>query len=262
VESGAPAPGPLDRTGGVNALAHSADGRYLAIAHGRMEQDGQSYAVSLWDPTTGAHIQNLVESWDDIKVFTTRTLAFSPDARYLAVAYQFHTFIYDVQTPGRARAVGRALSGGALAFTPDSRRLAVPSIGGVSVVDVASGREAMTIPNHPTRLGFSPDGRFFISSAGFAARIYALGPDDTTVEAGTLPFEDNSNVMSISVSPDSRFLALGGGRIVKIFTLPDRGLVTTLSDHNDIVRGARFSPDGTRIAAFGGPTGPTIWQLH
>ena len=66
VDSGAKVAGPSDRTGGVHAVAYSPDGHYLAIAHGRMEEDGQSYAASLWDPRTGAHIQNLVESRDEI----------------------------------------------------------------------------------------------------------------------------------------------------------------------------------------------------
>ena len=261
VESGAKLPGPTNRVGGVNALSHSPDGRYLAIAHGRMEQDGQSYAVSLWDPVTGAHIQSLVESWDVIKVFNARTMSFSADSRYLAVAYQIGTFFYDVAARGEARAVGRTLTGGAIAFAA-SGRIAVSSVDGVIFTEVPGGRVLKSIHDYPTRLGFSPDGRFFISSAFFDARVYAVQPDASLADIGRAPLEHDANVMSVSVSRDSRLLALGGGQIVKLFTLPDLFLVATLSDHRDIVLGARFSPDGKSIAAFGGATGPTIWQLE
>jgi WD40 repeat protein len=262
VATGAKVAGPPNRVGGVNALAHSPDGRYLAIAHGRMETRGQSYAVSLWDPVTGAHVQDLVESWDDIKVFNAMTLAFSPDSRYLAVVYQVGTFFYDVQTAGRARAVGRTLPGLAIAFTPNSQRLAVPSIKGIIFADVPSGRITASIADYPNRVGFSPDARFFISSSQCQAQVYALGPDDSFAGRREVYFEHNANVMSVSVSPDSRLLALGGGRIVKLLSLSELALVATLTNHHDIVLGARFSPDGARIAAFGGPSGPTIWQLQ
>ena len=167
-----------------------------------------------------------------------------------------------MQTPGKARAVGRTLSGGALAFAPDSRRLAMPSVGGVSVVDVPSGRVVTTINEHPRDLTFSPDGALLVVTALSKARIYAVSTNDSLVEKGAVALEPDSTVTSVSVSPDSRFLALGGARRVTIFSLSNLATVATLAEHNDIIRGALFDPAGTSIAAFGGPTGPTIWHVQ
>jgi WD40 repeat protein len=261
VASGTKVTGPTDRLGGVKALAHSADGRYLAIAHGRMEEDGQSYAVSLWDPTSGAHIQSLVESWEDIKVFNARTLAFSPDNRYLAVAYQVATFIYDVQTPGRARAVGRTTTGAPMAFFPSSRHLALSTVKGLVVSECPTGRIVTTVGQGPRWLGFSPDGRFLITSSLHETHIHPVLADDMVGDRRIVPFGQTFNVDSISVSSDSRLLALAGGRRVTILTLADLRLAATLTDQRQVLMGALFSPDGASIATFGGPDAPTIWAV-
>jgi WD40 repeat protein len=260
VESGAKRPGPPDLVGGARELSHSPDGRYLAIAHGRMEQGGQSYCVSLWDPVTGAHIQSLVESWEDIQVFNAMALAFSPDSQYLAVAYQVGTFFYDVRTPGQARSVGRTVSGFPIAFSPTGRRLAV-SARGVLLAEPPSGRIAAQAGPGVRVFGFSPDGQFFITSSWDGTYVYSLRGDDTVAGPRHVPHSQNDPVTWVSVSPDSRFVALAQYNRIRILRLSDLGLVATIADRHGAFEGASFSPDGSSLAVFGGSARVTIWAI-
>lgn len=61
-----------------------------------------------------------------------------------------------------------------------------------------------------------------------------------------------SPVSSLAFAPNGGVLAVGGYREVRLVEAATGKVLTTLSDHADMVRALAFSPDGMRLAAAGG----------
>jgi WD40 repeat protein len=58
---------------------------------------------------------------------------------------------------------------------------------------------------------------------------------------------------ALAWSPDGKIVALGTYRTVRLFDAETGGLLRELPDHADVVHSVQFSPDGTLLAAAGGP---------
>jgi WD40 repeat protein len=72
-------------------------------------------------------------------------------------------------------------------------------------------------------------------------------------------------VAAVAFDPLTRRIAVGTYKSVHLMTLADRKWIATLNDHADLIRAVAFSPDGTRLAVAGGPSGRygeiKIWDV-
>src|SRR5262249_19123133 len=134
-------------------VALSADGRVLAATI-----DGQGDFVRLWEAATGKEIRSV-----PVRDRGLRFLAFSPDGKSLAVAFQNTLRLWDAST-GKERWHYTLSSNQffGITFSPDGRTLAAALVCMVRLWDVPTGREICPIPEHRLGIGsisLSPDGR-------------------------------------------------------------------------------------------------------
>jgi WD40 repeat protein len=113
----------------VNDVVFSPDGSMLASAGNWLTPDDWGTGVILWSAHTGSEIRSFETSANG----GTRSIAFSPDSRWLAIGTQRF----------------------------DNSNSKEPSSGGVSLVQVSSGTVAwlVTVPGWANSVGFLPDGK-------------------------------------------------------------------------------------------------------
>ena len=72
-------------------------------------------------------------------------------------------------------------------------------------------------------------------------------------------------VAALAFDRATQRIAVGSYKSVQLMTLADRKWIATLKDHADLIRAVEFSPDGTRLAVAGGPSGRygeiKIWDV-
>ena len=72
-------------------------------------------------------------------------------------------------------------------------------------------------------------------------------------------------VAAVAFDPSTRRLAVGGYRTAHLMSLDGRKWLANLEGHADLIRSLAFSPDGTRLAVAGGPSGRfgeiRIWDI-
>ncbi len=193
--------------GVAQALAFSPDGRRLAAGIGELEKKGQ---VKVWDVATRKEVLTLEGPADEVA-----GVAFSPDGRWLAAGSKDRTLrVWDAVT-GKEKFV-RKLSAPVtcVAFSPDGRRLAAAAVDTLTLHDLLTGQEMLTIEaysHEPVALAFAPDGSRLATAGGAAAT------------------------------------GRGGG--VKVWDLVTGQELLSLGGPAEAVSAVAFSPDGTRLAA-------------
>ena len=80
-------------------------------------------------------------------------------------------------------------------------------------------------------------------------------------ETGVLLYKKSDRATAISISPDNRFFAHADGNTVKIRSLQNGAIHTTLpAVVNNQVIAVAWSPDGTRLAYSGGSTQAVLYD--
>jgi WD40 repeat protein len=189
----------------VNASEFSPDGKLIAIAN--------FARAELLDAATGKLVRPLYV--DNHTVNYVTTVAFSPDGRFLLTGFKGNALLWDAGTGNIAkRFEGRANSVSSVEISPDGRFVLCepsdPLIDKEIAVlwDTETGSVTRTftleirhspIKTHPV---FSLDGRFLLTSDN---RLRDLSSGETTVN-----FEKYlDDMLSVAVSPDGRYLAIG-----------------------------------------------------
>ncbi|MFJ2027985.1 WD40 repeat domain-containing serine/threonine protein kinase [Streptomyces sp. NPDC087897] len=160
--------------GYVYAVAFSPDGKTLATS-GSDPEEGVGANVQLWDVATGKArgAFPLGGAW------TCTSLAFGPDGRALAGAYEKGVTLWDLATGEPLTTLDNAEETSAVAFSPDGKHLVSDSGNHLALWNVADRKRTATFTGHHynvNAVAFSPDGK---SVAG--------GGEDMSVRLWKLP---------------------------------------------------------------------------
>ena len=273
----------LDVGGSVNAVAFSADGRWLASGSGAtvfdtVPTEASESTVHAWDATTGQQRQ----APRGIKG-CIYAVAISPDGHSVAVASGFEDptkpegqlSVWDV-AGGQARwsVAEPKLMAMSVSFSPDGRLVAAgfghylgfyrargDDAGKVKIWDVAGGREKSTFSGPPggvNKIAFHPDGRRLAVAGSGVTQIW-----DIVAEAKVRDLVGHDRwVLSAAFSPDGRWLATGGwDRTVKLRRADTGAEERTIFAHEGYVLDLAFSPDSRHLATTSEDRSVRLWEV-
>jgi WD40 repeat protein len=245
-----------------NSVAFSPDGKTLAAT----STMGVYCVGTLWDVATKRELKTLSPS-------PNGPLAFSPDARLLAVAGWAGNNtsrsvgivkLWDVTTQQEAATFQwpRRLLW-SVAFSPDGRLLAtVVGNKGVGVCDVAAKRNVALLPTHPKdwvqAVAFSPDGKKLATcSEDQTVRLWNLPPLLRSSPDGRVP----GSLSPPAVHPRSGYPTRSAGTGAPPFWR----VVATLKGtgwHARSTSRFKISPDGKKLATVNETSAAvTLWDL-
>lgn len=262
IDAGAPGPNPGDAPTRVERgrlpriePAVAVKPQIFAVAYhpgGRLLAAGRHGGVALTDASTGGAVVFL-----DGLADVARTVAFSPDGRFLAAggghAQQGGEVriwqVADHRLEATIRGHGDTIQ--ALAFSPDGKILATASYDkDIKLWDVRSGLELRTLRDHIDAvyaLAFTPDGDRLLS--GSADRSVKIWNTETGERLYTLS-DPIDGVNSISIHPSGTRVTAGGyDRTIRVWELgeDDGKLLNVLIAHQSPILRITYSPDGRKI---------------
>lgn len=192
----------------VHALAFSPDGRYLAAG-------GWDRLVRVWNVHDGALLYTLRELAVRLESDGVESLAFTPDSQFLFAGDRQDIYCWQVST-GSVQQHFTAHNLRGLAVSPDGRLLAATQDAKEKYTvlwDIRTGSERQRLPanQQPTRLAFSPDGRYLaVGMQGFKGGGVALWRVDTQPATLEQRFVTTDWTFYVAFSADGRYLAAGG----------------------------------------------------
>ena len=142
----------------------------------------------------------------------------------------------------------------ALASSPRAPLIAVGTYERIDFLDPVSRSLIGSLPfpeGEPQVLAFSRSGAVLLAAGGRPVQsgsvvLYDVKTGKRLAELGN----ETDTVLAADLSPDERFVAIGGsGRVVKIFSTSNGALLHTLVKHTDWVTAIAFSPDGKLLAS-------------
>jgi WD40 repeat protein len=277
----------------VGSVAVSPDGRWLAAAPPQLPgpDPGPKNIVQVWDARSGAPVAKFpveaqavgglvfpsakelliacwppgVARWD-----TTQAKLLEPlpgklslqlpmerggDGRLLFDTEAGAMQVRDPET-GTIRTVLHGLAPGAWALSQDGSTLAVPTPEGISVIDVATGRERTVLPQTlVSYLSLSPDGKSLI------AKDHSRGTKWWDVATGQSYSLGGPGFPVVAFSPDGdRLLEAPYGVVARLWDLSVLKSRAARAAAEGL-RPAAFSADGSLLAAAGADQRLTLRQV-
>jgi RNA polymerase sigma factor (sigma-70 family) len=154
-------------------------------------------------------------------------------------------------------------------FSPDGKTLALASMQGVTLWDLATGKEVrrLSAPGVSALLNnesvaFSPDGKLLAASGGGAQTVH-LWEASTGKHLHALAHPDW--VHRLAFSPDGKALATttSGARekALHLWEVRTGRRIRTFEGHANTIFSVAFSPDGKTLASAGGDSTVRLWQV-
>ena len=142
----------------------------------------------------------------------------------------------------------------ALAFSPDAKLLAIGTYARVLIVDTATGKVSATWKGHGDTvrsLCFTPDGKRIIAGGGVSGAIGQVRVWDVSSSKETIVFGDHTDIVNqAAISPDANTVVTASSdKSLKVWELASGKLLQTLRDHADQVLGVAYHPSGKHIVS-------------
>lgn len=244
--------------GPIVTLAMSPDGKQIATG-------SKDLSIRLWDTATGEQIVKTTLGERPIGGDSTpRSLAYSPDGKFIAAANHVRVQVFDSRTGEPAQRLRSTNFLTLVAFSADGQRIFTASgeegnlqisKNTVQIWNSIDGKKTADLRGHSaaiTGIVPSPDGKFVLTaSADKIARVW-------DANSGKLLHELRGHTDAVSrasFSPDGRFiLTASNDKTARLWETATGKLIETLYGHTDILTGAAFSPDGKTILTAGDNT--------
>jgi WD40 repeat protein/serine/threonine protein kinase len=253
------------RDGGVQSLAVSPDGEWLATA----SREGFREKVNVWNIRSRSLVKSL-PSRGGVSV------AFLPRHHALVTA---GASVRVWRTADWSEEISLPESTGPIAVSPDGARLATGSRDGVRVWDTATWQHVRLLPNAYGVMAFAPDGKSLVTDSKAGLTVWPLQgtgaeivlDDSTNVFVRSGPWLRNDRALAFS--PDGKWivapqntLSERGVFVINIWDA-QTGRISEMPDdpehieHTGVISSLAFSPDGQTLASASMDHSIRLWNF-
>jgi WD40 repeat protein len=236
---------------GVDALAFSGDGRYLASG-------GEDRSIYIWDFQTGEIVYSITDNYYPVK-----SMQFGPADEILASSGP------DVKIVDFNGNLERAFSGytthiWSFDYNDHSKKITAGSYSKkVNIWDFVSGNIIASLEGHDKSVlavCFSPDGRYVVT--GSLDRTVRVWDADSAKELYKLE-RHSDNILVVKFHPSGRYFASASlDKTIRLWDLDSGKIINTYTGHDKGVLDIDFSADGYYLASASIDKTVILWEVY